>query len=143
MTRHVVVLAGGLTHEREVSLRSGSRLTEALRRQGLEVTVRDADAALLPWLTEAKPDAAIIALHGGRGENGAMQGVLEMAGVPYLGHQIARLPAGLGQTDRQEPGAARRVHRPPTGSRWRTTPFAISAPPALIDLAGRPSRVCR
>ncbi len=83
--RHVVVLAGGLTHEREVSLRSGSRLTEALRRQGLEVTVRDADASLLPWLLEAKPDAAIIALHGGRGENGAVQGVLELAGVPYLG----------------------------------------------------------
>lgn len=83
--RHVVVLAGGLTHEREVSLRSGSRLTEALRRQGLEVTVRDADAALLPWLLGAKPDAAIIALHGGRGENGAVQGVLELAGVPYLG----------------------------------------------------------
>ncbi|QNK81904.1 D-alanine--D-alanine ligase [Nakamurella sp. PAMC28650] len=83
--RHVVVLAGGLTHEREVSLRSGSRLTEALRRQGLEVTVRDADSALLPWLAESKPDAAIIALHGGRGENGAVQGILELAGVPYLG----------------------------------------------------------
>ncbi len=83
--RHVVVLAGGLTHEREVSLRSGSRLTEALRRQGLEVTVRDADATLLPWLIETRPDAAIIALHGGRGENGAVQGVLELAGVPYLG----------------------------------------------------------
>ncbi len=83
--RHVVVLAGGLTHEREVSLRSGSRLTEALRRQGLEVTIRDADSALLPWLRETKPDAAIIALHGGRGENGAVQGILELAGVPYLG----------------------------------------------------------
>lgn len=83
--RHVVVLAGGLTHEREVSLRSGSRLTEALRQRGLEVTVRDADAALFPWLLENKPDAAVIALHGGRGENGAVQGVLELAGVPYLG----------------------------------------------------------
>ncbi|SDO63205.1 D-alanine-D-alanine ligase [Nakamurella panacisegetis] len=83
--RHVVVLAGGLTHERDVSLRSGSRLTEALRRQGLEVTVRDADATLLPYLAQAKPDAAIIALHGGRGENGAVQGILELAGIPYLG----------------------------------------------------------
>jgi len=79
------VLAGGLTHERDVSLRSGSRLTEALRRQGIEVTVRDADATLLPWLAEVKPDAAIIALHGGRGENGAVQGILELAGVPYVG----------------------------------------------------------
>lgn len=82
---HVVVLAGGLTHEREVSLRSGSRLTEALRRQGLDVTVRDADASLLPWLLAGRPDAAVIALHGGRGENGAVQGVLELAGIPYLG----------------------------------------------------------
>ncbi len=83
--RHVVVLAGGLTHEREVSLRSGSRLTEALRRQGLEVSIRDVDAALLSWLGSTAPDAAIIALHGGRGENGAIQGVLELAGIPYLG----------------------------------------------------------
>ena len=83
--RHIVVLAGGLTHERDVSLRSGSRIAEALRRQGHDVTVRDSDSALLGWLREAKPDAAVIALHGGRGENGAIQGVLHMAGVPYLG----------------------------------------------------------
>lgn len=83
--RHVVVLAGGLTHEREVSLRSGSRLADSLRRHGHDVTVRDVDAAILPWLAEHKPDVAVIALHGGRGENGAVQEVLEMAGIPYLG----------------------------------------------------------
>ena len=100
--RHVVVLAGGLTHERDVSLRSGSRLTEALRRQGLEVTVRDADASLLPWLAEAKPDAAIIALHGGRGENGAVQGILELAGIPYLGTRSHDCRLSWGQADRQD-----------------------------------------
>jgi D-alanine-D-alanine ligase len=83
--RQVVVLAGGLTHERDVSLRSGSRIADALRRQGVAVTVRDADSALLPWLTENRPDAAVIALHGGRGENGAVQGLLEMAGIPFVG----------------------------------------------------------
>ncbi|MBM9468960.1 D-alanine--D-alanine ligase family protein [Nakamurella leprariae] len=83
--RHVLVLAGGLTHEREVSLRSGSRITEALRSEGLEVSLRDADAALLPWIAEHRPDAAVIALHGGRGENGAVQAVLEMTGIPYVG----------------------------------------------------------
>lgn len=83
--RHVVVLAGGLTHERDVSLRSGSRIADSLRRQGHEVSVRDADGALLGWLHDARPDAAVIALHGGRGENGAVQGILQMAGVPYLG----------------------------------------------------------
>ncbi|MGS0688198.1 D-alanine--D-alanine ligase family protein [Nakamurella sp. GG22] len=85
MTRHVVVLSGGLSHERDVSLRSGSRLHEALRARGMEVTIRDADSELIPWLIEAKPDAAIVTLHGGRGENGAIQGILEMAGVPYVG----------------------------------------------------------
>ncbi|HYN73805.1 MAG TPA: D-alanine--D-alanine ligase, partial [Nakamurella sp.] len=85
MSRHVVVLAGGLSHERDVSLRSGSRLYESLRHLGMEVTLRDVDSDLIPWLVETKPDAAIIALHGGRGENGAIQGILEMVGIPYLG----------------------------------------------------------
>ena len=47
--------------------------------------MRDVDSDLIPWLVETKPDAAIIALHGGRGENGAIQGILEMVGIPYLG----------------------------------------------------------
>ena len=85
MTRHVVILAGGLSHERDVSLRSGSRLHEALRGSGVEVTLRDTDADLISWLKEAKPDAAIVTLHGSRGENGAIQGILEMSGIPYLG----------------------------------------------------------
>lgn len=89
MTRHVVILAGGLSHEREVSLRSGSRLHEALRESGLDVTIRDTDAGLIPWLTEAKPDAAIVTLHGSRGENGAIQGILEMIGIPYVGTPAA------------------------------------------------------
>ncbi|WP_037363975.1 D-alanine--D-alanine ligase family protein [Nakamurella lactea] len=84
-SRHVVVLAGGLTHERDVSLRSGSRLAESLRRDGHDVTVRDADSDLVPWLASQRPDAAVIALHGGRGENGAVQGVLEMMGIPFPG----------------------------------------------------------
>lgn len=84
-SRHVVVLAGGLSHEREVSLRSGSRLAQALRSADHVVTVRDADDTLLGWLDEQRPDAAVIALHGGRGENGAVQAVLEMAGVPFVG----------------------------------------------------------
>jgi D-alanine-D-alanine ligase len=83
--RHVVVLAGGLTHEREVSLRSGSRLAQALRETGHDVTLRDADDTLLDWLADHRPDAAVIALHGGRGENGAVQAVLEMAGIPFPG----------------------------------------------------------
>ena len=85
MTRHVVVLAGGLSHERDVSLRSGSRLHESLLGRGLEVTQRDTDGELIGWLAAHRPDAAVIVLHGSRGENGAIQSILEMAGLPYVG----------------------------------------------------------
>ncbi len=80
-----VVLAGGLSFEREVSLRSGRRVCDALRSAGVEASVHDADASLLPMLAEVAPDAAFIALHGGPGEDGAVRGVLDLAGVPYAG----------------------------------------------------------
>lgn len=81
----VVVLAGGLTPEREVSLRSGRRVVDALRVVGVEATLRDSDAALLLELESAPPTAAFIALHGGPGEDGAIRGVLDLFGVPYVG----------------------------------------------------------
>ncbi|MCP2168960.1 D-alanine--D-alanine ligase family protein [Goodfellowiella coeruleoviolacea] len=81
----VAVLAGGLSHEREVSLRSGRRLSAALRGVGMTVDEWDADANLLTRLREHRPDAVVIALHGGAGENGSVQSVLEMLGVPYVG----------------------------------------------------------
>ena len=83
--RAVAVLAGGLSHEREVSVRSGRRLATALRETGLSVEEWDADAALIRRLTSNRPDAVVIALHGGAGENGAVQTVLEMLGVPFVG----------------------------------------------------------
>jgi len=82
----VAVLSGGLSHEREVSLRSGRRLSAALRSVGLTVDEWDADANLVARLTDShRPDAVIVALHGGEGENGAVQNVLEMLDVPYVG----------------------------------------------------------
>jgi D-alanine-D-alanine ligase len=83
--RTVAVLAGGLSHEREVSLRSGRRISAALRGAGLEVREWDADAALVGRIRADPPDAVVIALHGGEGENGAIQAVLELLGVPYVG----------------------------------------------------------
>lgn len=83
--KHIMVLAGGLSHEREVSLRSGSRIAQALRTVGYEVSVRDADSTLLDWTQKVRPDAAVIALHGGRGENGSVQTVLEVLGTPFVG----------------------------------------------------------
>lgn len=81
----VLVLAGGLSHEREVSLRSGRRVAEALREVGVDVEVGDADAALLSTVQTAAPDAAFLALHGTTGEDGSLREVLELLGLPYVG----------------------------------------------------------
>ena len=83
--RTVAVLAGGLSHEREVSLRSGRRLAGALRAVDVEVREWDVDGALLDRLQKEQPDAVAVALHGGEGENGAVQAVLELHGVPFVG----------------------------------------------------------
>jgi len=84
-----VVLAGGLTFEREVSLSSGSQVVEALSRAGVDAELRDADADLLPGLAAAPVDAVFIALHGATGEDGALRAVLDLAGVPYVGSPAA------------------------------------------------------
>jgi D-alanine-D-alanine ligase len=84
-----VVLAGGLTFEREVSLSSGTQVVEELLRVGLEAELRDADADLLPGLTAAPADAVFIALHGATGEDGSLRAVLDLAGVSYVGSPAA------------------------------------------------------
>jgi len=81
----VVVLAGGLTYERDVSLQSGRRVVDALKSIGVEAILADTDAALLPLLAQVTPAVSFIALHGGSGEDGAIRGVLDCAGVPYVG----------------------------------------------------------
>ncbi|TYP86444.1 D-alanine--D-alanine ligase family protein [Blastococcus xanthinilyticus] len=84
-----VILAGGLTFEREVSLVSGTQVVEELTRAGLDAELRDADAELLPGLAAAPADAVFIALHGSTGEDGALRAVLDLAGVPYVGSPAA------------------------------------------------------
>ncbi len=85
MTGHVLVLAGGLSHERDVSLRSGRRVAEALRETGLEVEVHDVDAGLLARLEQDPPACVLPLLHGESGEDGAIREVLELVGAPYVG----------------------------------------------------------
>lgn len=82
---NVLVLAGGLSYERDVSLRSGRRVLDALRGAGLHAELRDADVSLLPALAADPPDAVVIALHGATGEDGSLRGVLDLCGVPYVG----------------------------------------------------------
>jgi len=84
-----VVLAGGLTYEREVSLRSGRRVCEALKAAGVAVRTLDPDAALLAGLRDDQPEAVFVALHGADGEDGALRSVLDLVGVRYVGSDAA------------------------------------------------------
>lgn len=85
MLTSVLVLAGGISHERDVSLRSGRRVADGLLAHGLEVTIRDPDASLLSHLRAHRPDVVWPALHGASGEDGALRGLLDFIGVPYVG----------------------------------------------------------
>ncbi len=85
----VVVLAGGLSHERDVSLRSGRRVWESLKDEGVDAVVRDVDAHMLgQWAIEA-PTVAIPMLHGAAGEDGSLRDVLASLGVPFVGSTAA------------------------------------------------------
>ena len=83
--QRVLILAGGLSYERDVSLRSGRRVLDALRSIGMDADLRDTDVSLLPTLRADPPDAVVIALHGATGEDGSLRGVLDLCGVPYVG----------------------------------------------------------
>jgi D-alanine-D-alanine ligase len=81
----VVVLAGGLSHERDVSLRSGRRVAQALRSRGLDVLEADVDSTLVPRLAEVAGAVVFPVLHGEAGEDGALREVLALLGVPFVG----------------------------------------------------------
>ncbi len=85
----VMVLAGGLSHEREVSLRSGRRVAESLRDAGCQVEERDVDASLVGSLRAGGTDVVWPLLHGASGEDGAIRDVLDLVGVPYVGSDPA------------------------------------------------------
>src|SRR6478672_5177758 len=81
--KHVAVLMGGWSAEREVSLRSGKACADALERTGYRVSRVDVDRDVAATLRALKPDAALNVLHGRPGEDGTLQGVLEVLGIPY------------------------------------------------------------
>lgn len=83
MSKHVAVLMGGWSSEREVSLRSGKACADALERKGYRVSRIDVARDIASVLAALKPDAALNVLHGSPGEDGAIQGVLEILGIPY------------------------------------------------------------
>ncbi len=85
----VAVLKGGRSLERQVSLRSGARVQDALQRLGHEVIPVDVGSDLVERLTEAEPEVAFVALHGRDGEDGTIQELLEVLGIRYTGSGVS------------------------------------------------------
>ena len=83
MTNHIAVLMGGWSAEREVSLRTGAGCAKALRSEGFAVTEIDVTRDIAAVLADLKPDVAFNALHGRVGEDGTIQGILEVLRIPY------------------------------------------------------------
>jgi D-alanine-D-alanine ligase len=83
MPKHVAVLMGGWSSEREVSLKSGTACARALEGQGFRVTPVDVQPDIATVLSALRPDVAFNALHGPAGEDGTIQGLLEILAIPY------------------------------------------------------------
>jgi len=85
----VAVLQGGRSLERQVSLKSGARVEDALQRLGHTAVAIDVGADLVARLEDASPDVVFVALHGRDGEDGTIQELLEVLGLPYTGSGVA------------------------------------------------------
>ena len=81
----IQVLAGGISHERDISLKSARRVADALAEQGATVIIREPDAHLLENIETDRPDVIWPVLHGATGEDGALRDILALSGVPFVG----------------------------------------------------------
>jgi len=86
--KNITVLYGGLSAEREISLKTGKAIISALHDAGYRVTGIDVDRQIVERLHRDRPDVVFIALHGRWGEDGTIQGVLEYLGIPYTGSGV-------------------------------------------------------
>jgi len=124
---HVVVLSGGMSAEREVSLATGAQVVMALREAGFRVTPLEVGAdlgALVAALGALKPDVVFNALHGRFGEDGCMQGVLDWLGLPYT---HSGLRASALAMDKQAAKAAFVAAGLPVATGQLVTPEALEA----------------
>ncbi len=85
---NVLVLMGGLSEEREVSLRSGAGVYDALKKAGYQAKTLDLSRENLGKIKDISPDVVFIALHGKYGEDGTVQGYLDILGIPYTGSGV-------------------------------------------------------
>jgi D-alanine-D-alanine ligase len=124
----VLVICGGLSHERDISLSSGHRVEGFLEDAGWQVAVHDMDSDLLDYLSSAdtRPDLVWPLLHGANGEDGSIRDVLEMAGLPYIGSR-----AKASRTAWSKPIAKNVVRKA-----GLTTPHSVTLPESMFRELG-------
>jgi D-alanine-D-alanine ligase len=132
--KHVAVLLGGLSPEREVSLVSGAACADALERLGARVSRVDAGRDLAQRLTELKPDVCFNALHGEWGEDGCVQGVLETLGLPYTHSGVLASALAMDKAKAKAVLAAAGVTVPGGGlfNRFEAAADHVMAPPYVV-----------
>jgi len=84
---HVLILSGGLSHERDVSIRSGRRVNQILEQSGFRVTTKDLDESLIESIRDIEPDVIWPVLHGSTGEDGTLADLLSMLDRPFIGSE--------------------------------------------------------
>ena len=138
MSKHVAVLMGGWSAEREVSLRSGKACADALERAGYRVTRVDVGRDIATVLQTLKPDVALNVLHGRPGEDGTLQGILEIA--RHSLHPFRR--AGVGARDAEGPRQGRDAggRRAGAGGQGRVARRGRAGPPAAAALRDQADR---
>ena len=137
----VAVLKGGRSLERQVSMRSGARVEDALAALGHEVVALDVGADLVATLREQRPDAAFIALHGQGGEDGTVQELLEILAIPYTGPGVRACTSSSTRWPRSTT-CVRPACRRPTGRPSTRSPSGSSARPTL-SRRSRPASASR
>ena len=132
--KRIGVLCGGESGEREVSFRSGRGMAEALRRHGFEVVQIDPRSPLLDQLQEAGVEVVCNALHGGAGEDGTIQAVLDYAGLPYTGSGMAACALSLDKLQTKRVLQAVGIPTPPWRVARRGEDAAAAAAQAVAAL---------
>lgn len=112
-TKTIVVLAGGQSSEREVSFRSGRGMLEALQRQGLRAVMVDPGPDLIAQLQAVGADLVMNALHGGAGEDGTIQAILDWMGLPYTGSGVLASALTLNKVQTKRIVGAVGIQTPP------------------------------
>ena len=132
--RHVAVLLGGLSPEREVSLVSGRECADALERCGARVTRVDAGRDVAEVLARVRPDVAFNALHGQWGEDGCIQGVLETLSIPYTHSGVLASALAMDKAKAKSVLAAAGVAVPGGGlfDRHEVARRHVMAPPYVV-----------